>query len=84
MNGAEKSRERPPTVEEAKAALRLCAAQTEEQAHAMMGPLASMAKKAGMVGAGIAVASVVFGKSRLMGGLLKTGIRLAPKLMRFL
>lgn len=69
---------RQATVAEAKAALREHAARSDEET------FRPLAKHVAMVGAGLAVASVVFGKQRTVGAIVSTALRVVPGILKFL
>lgn len=69
---------RTQSVAEAKSALREFAARSDART------FKPIAKSLALAGAGLAIATVVLGKSKSMGRLLATGLRVAPLLLKFL
>ena|GEM_PF-3306399 len=69
---------RPMTVAEAKAALRECAAKCDAQY------IAPIARYLPWIGAGIAVTSVLAGRSKTIRSMAGSGLRMLPLLLKFL
>lgn len=69
------------SVGEAKASLREFAIQADQSAWTALLPLS---KYVAFAGAGVAVASVVFGKTKLVGDIVRAGVRLLPTILKFL
>lgn len=69
---------RDQSVAEAKASLREFAARGDQDA------IKPFARHLAFAGAGLAVASVVLGRTKSVGKLLSTGLRVLPLVLRFL
>jgi hypothetical protein len=66
------------SVAQSKASLRDFATRSDEET------FKPLAKHLALAGAGLAVASVVFGKTRSLGNLLAAGLRVVPLVLKFL
>ena len=78
MDPASNESQLPMSVPQAKSALRDFASRADDNT------LKPFAKHLALAGAGLAVASVVFGKTKSVGTLLAAGLRVVPLVLKFL
>lgn len=76
--GTEHIPRRAQSISEAKSALREFAARSDQET------FKPLARHLALAGAGLAVATVVLGKTKSAGRLLAAGLRVVPLVLRFL